>query len=149
MWRGSSNGKILDCGSKYASSILVSRPKICERFRRTNSFVRLLEWRKMTLVKIKKNIIKINGHCGYAPVGNDIVCAAMSTLVQTFIWSIEELTNDEITYNIKSGYALVKHGTLSELGHVLKESFLIGINGVASAYPDYVKINSLDGVGLK
>ena len=39
--------------------------------------------------------IKIKGHAGYDEPGKDIVCAGVSTLVQTLIQSIEELTSDK------------------------------------------------------
>lgn len=44
----------------------------------------------MILISHEKGCITINGHAGYAPNGQDIVCAAVSALVQTFIASVEE-----------------------------------------------------------
>lgn len=84
--------------------------------------------------------ISVEGHADYGPCGQDIVCSAISTLLQTFIESIAKLTDDEIKYSIGEGRAFVEHKALSERGKVLRESFFIGINGVASAYPDNVQI---------
>lgn len=84
--------------------------------------------------------ISIEGHADYGPYGQDIVCSAISTLLQTFIESIAKLTDDEIKYSIGEGRAFVEHKALSEQGKVLRESFFIGINGVATAYSDNVQI---------
>ena len=40
------------------------------------------------------------GHAGHGPPGHDIVCAAVSVLVQTFALSAEELPGDQISCDI-------------------------------------------------
>lgn len=87
-----------------------------------------------------KHRISVEGHADYGPYGQDIVCSAISTLLQTYIESVANLSSDEIKYSIGEGRAFVEHKALSEQGKVLRESFFIGINGVASAYPDNVQI---------
>ena len=57
----------------------------------------------MIQVAIKPNEIEINGHAEYAPIGQDIVCASVSILVQNFIQSIQALTNDVISYGMQPG----------------------------------------------
>ena len=47
--------------------------------------------------------ISVKGHAHYAEPGKDIVCAAVSILVQNLIQSIEELTPDKIEYEIQPG----------------------------------------------
>lgn len=84
--------------------------------------------------------ITIEGHAGYAPRGQDIVCAGVSTLVQTLIQSFEDLCTDEITYHLKPGWVEIKHGNLSAKGEVLVNSFFIGIYMIAEKYPDHVKV---------
>lgn len=46
----------------------------------------------MIEVRVRKNEIKVSGHAMYAPHGQDIVCAGVSSLVRTLIRSIEDLT---------------------------------------------------------
>jgi hypothetical protein len=53
---------------------------------------------------------------------------------------VANLSSDEIKYSIGKGRAFVEHKALSVQGKVLRESFFIGINGVAKAYPDNVQI---------
>lgn len=86
--------------------------------------------------------LTVSGHAEYAAKGNDIVCAAVSTLAQTLIQSIEELTETEIEYVIQSGWIDIKHGILSERASVLIESFFIGVSMVSGEFPDCVQIVS-------
>lgn len=94
------------------------------------------------MIKITEtpNAISVSGHAGYAEHGKDIVCSAVSTLLQTFILSLEELTSDHIISDIRQGNAVIRYKDLSEQGKFLKESFFIGMQGVASAYPEHVKV---------
>lgn len=87
--------------------------------------------------------ITVKGHANYAPFGQDIVCAGVSTLIQTLIVSIENLTEDEIQYDIQSGYVDIRHGKLSECARALVDSFFVGVELIANEYPAYVSIELL------
>lgn len=84
--------------------------------------------------------ITIKGHAGYAPLGQDIVCAGVSTLAQTLIASIEALTEDAIQYDIQSGWVEIKFGKLSANAKLLIASFFVGVEMIADTYPDNVKL---------
>jgi uncharacterized protein YsxB (DUF464 family) len=94
----------------------------------------------VTTVTRYKDRITIEGHSGYAPIGQDIVCAAVSVLVQTLIQSVESLTTDRITYDMQPGKVDIKFWCLSDPSKVLIDAFFIGINGIAEAHPDNVKL---------
>ena len=85
--------------------------------------------------------ITVIGHANYAPIGEDIVCAGVSTLVQTLIQSIEDMTEDTIEYSMQSGMVEIKHGILSERAQVLFESFFVGMKLIANTYPKNVRID--------
>ncbi len=89
--------------------------------------------------------ITVEGHAGYAPKGYDIVCAAISVLFQSLGESIKELTEDDIHVKKADGYMRIDYKDLSEQGKLLIDSFFIGINGVAEAYPEYLIIKSPHG----
>lgn len=95
----------------------------------------------MIVVNGSTDKITIEGHAHYAEPGKDIVCAGISALTQTLIHSIETLTEDTITYEIKSGYVDIKFWTLSEQARVLMESFFVGANLIADEYPENVRID--------
>ena len=84
--------------------------------------------------------ISVKGHAHYAEPGKDIVCAAVSILVQNLIQSIEELTPDKIEYEIQPGWVCIKHGNLSEKAKSLVDSFFIGICLVADEFRGYIRI---------
>lgn len=84
--------------------------------------------------------IKIRGHAHYAEPGKDIVCAAVSVLVQTLIQSVESLTADKIEYDMQPGTVDIKFWCLSDQSKVLIDAFFVGIKGIAEAHPDNVKL---------
>ena len=94
----------------------------------------------MIEVKRSGNSIAIHGHAGYAPHGQDVVCAGVSTLVQNLVVSILEITTDEIQYDMQPGSVVIKYGDLSANAQLLVDSFFIGIRLIASEYPNYVQI---------
>ena len=94
----------------------------------------------MIAVSVRKDGIQISGHANYAETGKDIVCAGVTALTQTLIGSIEDLTRDEIEYEISSGRADIHYGNLSGEGKLLVDSFFIGICQIADEFPEYVRI---------
>lgn len=95
----------------------------------------------MIVVKRANSSVKITGHAGYAEPGKDIVCAGVSTLVQTLIVSLDMLTPGALeSTEIKPGYTEIKHRNLSGHAKILLDSFFIGVNLIANKYPENVKI---------
>ena len=94
----------------------------------------------MIEVAVRKGRITVIGHAGNGPPGQDIVCAAVSVLVQNLIQSIEDLTEDTIQYDISPGKADIYYGNLSEQSRVLVDSFFIGVCMIAGEYSDNVRI---------
>ena len=95
----------------------------------------------MIVITKHENGLSIRGHAHYAEIGKDIVCAAVSSLAQTLIYSIEELTEDEIKYVSKPGTVEIKHGNLSANAQLLIDSFFVGVRMIADNYPDYVGVD--------
>ena len=94
----------------------------------------------MIVVSVRKDGISVTGHAGYAPPGQDIVCAGVTALTQTMIKAIVDLTADRIEYEISPGRVDIKYGNLSEKSKTLVDSFFIGICLIADEFPDYVRI---------
>ena len=82
----------------------------------------------------------VTGHANYAEYGKDIVCSAVSALLQTFIASVEEFTEDQLTTELTAGYAAVFYKNLSESAEILLDSFFLGVSMIANEYPKYVKM---------
>lgn len=94
----------------------------------------------MILVKITDDYLNgarvvITGHANYAPKGKDIVCSAVSTLVQHTIYNAESYvkSNEDGNYNVL--FDTSDRGT-----YVLLWSFIRSIKQLAKQYPDYIKV---------
>ena len=94
----------------------------------------------MTTVSVREDGIEISGHANYAEIGKDIVCAGMTALTQALIWSLKNLTRDEIECEISPGRADIHYRNLSEEGKLLVDSFFIGVCLIADEFPDHVRI---------
>lgn len=94
----------------------------------------------MIEVTSRDHTITVTGHAGCGPPGYDLCCAAASTLVETLVSALEDLTDNRITYEIQPGRAVIQYKELSAQGRVLVDGFFVGIAGVAGAYPDCVRV---------
>ena len=94
----------------------------------------------MIAVSVRLDGITIDGHAGYAEAGKDIVCAGVTALTQTLIKSAEDLTSDQIKYDISPGRADIYFKDLSKAGKLLIDSFFLGICLIADDFPEHVKI---------
>lgn len=92
--------------------------------------------------------IKVEGHSGYGTKGNDIVCAGISSLFQTFILSVSRILKiDQKIERDKSGLLSTEIEIL-KLGHedsdklkLLIESFILGASEISKEYPGTIIID--------
>ena len=89
---------------------------------------------KMIKITKHENKITIEGHAGYAPQGQDIVCAGVSALFLSMILSADELTSDETSCELSPGSSWFRYESLSEKLELLIRSFFIGVRNIADAY---------------
>lgn len=95
----------------------------------------------MIVVEVNENGITVTGHAGYAEPGKDIVCAAVSVLVQNLITCLYNFTNDLGDCTAEPGKAIIKYKSLSEQGKLLVDSFFIGICQIQESYgSQYVQV---------
>ena len=100
------------------------------------------------MIEVKQNSdgISIKGHAHYAEPGKDIVCAGVSTLAQTLLWSIASLTDDVVNSVATKGNLEIKYRNLSDKGKLLVDSFFIGVQMIANEYPKYVTVTNCHGL---
>ena len=95
----------------------------------------------MIVVNITQTGLTVDGHAGYAETGNDIVCAAVSALAQGLIHSLDALTDDRISHQIRDGHIGIEYENLSEQGKLLIDSFFIAVSDIQMTYGEkYVRI---------
>lgn len=91
----------------------------------------------------KNNIVAYNasGHSDYAQRGQDIVCAAVSTLLQTALLGLTKLTNTQTTFKIADGKMNVQ--LVQNPNHdsnLILECMYLGLIEIENAYRDCVQI---------
>lgn len=97
-------------------------------------------------VTITEHGLTVDGHAGYAEIGNDIICAAVSALTQGLVHSLKSLTDDEISYHIADGHIDIEYKDLSEKGCILVDSFFIAVSDIQRTYgTEYVQAVAADG----
>lgn len=100
------------------------------------------------VIKEKQTIktIEATGHSGYAEEGSDIVCSAVSSLLETLANGLTEVVKAEakviVDENIPhlSVTLTEKDQEKCKMAQVLMQSTLLGIKGVADGFKKFIKI---------
>lgn len=85
----------------------------------------------------------VGGHAGYAEIGKDIVCAAVSALTITLETALEVLSDVPVREKAGAGetgrrmYLPVP----SDKTDLLIEFYKMGIEGLQETYPDHVRLH--------
>lgn len=99
----------------------------------------------MIQIECEWDAVKVDGHAGYAPIGQDIVCAAVSTLTETLIGALEELTENRISVEEGPGFSHIRFKDDPDHDAViLLDAFQIGAEAIAGLYPEYVQVKKDD-----
>ncbi|MDY5264098.1 MAG: ribosomal-processing cysteine protease Prp [Eubacteriales bacterium] len=106
----------------------------------------------MTIVRVKRVDNKIvsvecDGHTGYGEEGEDIVCAALSSIVQTAILGLLQVAKINIKYEIFDGsahlkFTLPKDMTSNERhdADIILETMFLGVVDLNQGYSDFVEL---------
>ena len=105
----------------------------------------------MIRVRIKRKAgyvtgLTVSGHAGSAPKGEDLVCAAVSALVQTYFFSLQRLLNLNMDADIDDGFLSFNlPGNISSetrnKATLLAESMLVGLDEVNNSYPGFLEVS--------
>lgn len=89
--------------------------------------------------------ITVKGHAGFAPKGEDIICAAVSALAQTAVLSLKEQLAEAPEVIIEDGNlecflpAGVSPASL-EKAQVILKTIAVGLKAIADAHQGYIKV---------
>jgi len=112
----------------------------------------------MTKVKVtKKNnhiiIVEASGHTGYGVSGEDIVCASISSILQTAVLGVLKVAgvNARFQKNDETGYLkleLPKNLSEKEVIEVdaILNTMLAGVIDLAESYSNFIELEVLDNV---
>lgn len=86
--------------------------------------------------------LEMTGHAGYSDAGNDIVCAAASAIVQTFMGWLGNFRRGKYKQSAESGRVRLE-GKLSANTQAVFRSALIGLLQLERQYPDHVSVEEI------
>lgn len=88
----------------------------------------------MLQIQVREQGLLVSGHAGYAPVGQDIVCAAVSALTLTLIRGLREIAEMEIKSRESPGSIHIEWQHMNDTGKALIDTWFLGICSVAESY---------------
>jgi uncharacterized protein YsxB (DUF464 family) len=91
----------------------------------------------MTIIDSNSNFIEVKGHSGYACYGSDIVCAAISTLVES-TYNYLKLTNNNVDLEEKEAYFKIILISLNETGKAIINGFNSMIDELITQYSEFI-----------
>ena len=96
----------------------------------------------MIEVLASKRRIRVKGPANFAPKGMDIVCAAVSSLVNTTLNSLDGFKKSEVS--IKKGEVTIdiRHKVKRD-DQVRLEMLVKGLKIIAKQYPDKIKVKEI------
>ncbi len=104
----------------------------------------------MTVIEVSRTGVscglKVSGHSGYAEAGNDIVCAAVSVLVQTLHIGLADVLGMTINSSVDEKSATIQlqwSDDGSEALRVLTETVFTALREVSRAYGSYLKYSEV------
>ncbi|NLY30579.1 MAG: ribosomal-processing cysteine protease Prp [Firmicutes bacterium] len=83
------------------------------------------------------------GHSGFAPHGQDIVCAAVSVLLQTAVLGLKEVADIIPQAEVADGYLecyLAPDQAEQPKVEAVLQTMLVGLKAIEEEYGDYVSV---------
>jgi len=88
--------------------------------------------------------VRVSGHSGYAPSGSDIVCAAVSAIVQTAILGLKSIPGVVVKDRVGDGELECRivrvAGTSQCQVDAITNTMVLGLLDIAKSYGDYVQV---------
>jgi len=93
--------------------------------------------------------IKVIGHSGYAPSGSDIVCAAVSAIVQTAILGLKNVPGVDVKDRIGDGKLECRIVRATGAGaqcqvDAITTTMVLGLKDIEKSYGEYVQVRIRD-----
>ena len=91
--------------------------------------------------------IESNGHTGYADSGEDIVCAAISALLQGAALGVRDVAGVKAKYRVNEDKGSLLLELPSDLGaserhdcNVILQTLLVSVSDIAKGYSEYIEV---------
>ena len=96
----------------------------------------------MIKVEVTKKDISVTGHAMYDDYGKDIVCAAVSSIIQTSVESIASIKEDAIDVKVVNDKLTIIINSHDEVTTKLINTMINLLKEVAKKYPKNIKITN-------
>lgn len=86
--------------------------------------------------------LEARGHARFAPHGEDIVCAAVSTLLQTLVLGLEQVVGIDTSFSRDDGklaFRLPK-GLDDPGARVLMQTTCLALRQIGQQYPEFIRV---------
>ena len=105
----------------------------------------------MTVVEIKRESghivsLEADGHTGYGVSGEDIVCAALSSIIQTALLGLMQVVGLNIKFVRRDEEGYLKFtlprltGELRHDADLILDTMLLGISDLYESYSDFIEL---------
>ncbi|MBL4889823.1 MAG: ribosomal-processing cysteine protease Prp [Candidatus Lindowbacteria bacterium] len=101
-------------------------------------------------VSINKDGIKVLGHSGASPKGEDLVCSAVTTIVQTLIFGLKEVV--EVNVDVlrwETGDIDVKWDSGSEGADILMRTCFGSLKELEKNHQEFIVVTDQDGIIIR
>lgn len=86
-------------------------------------------------------VMDVDGHAGFAKLGEDIVCAAASMLSQAIVFALEGVSDIALHSEIADGHLSVGCTETPETEAMMRVA-RAGFDHLRQAFPDYVSVQN-------
>lgn len=94
--------------------------------------------------------VEAKGHTGYAVRGTDIVCAAVSSVVQGALLGLKEVAKVRLDSSTGDGYlrfaVIGSDLNTRHAADIILETMRVAVKDIAAAYPSHIKLEETDNV---
>ena len=92
----------------------------------------------MIEVRVEPTRFEVNGHAGFSARGTDIVCAAVSGIVEHTIRNLSRIKALEIQIDVGNGVRIGWRPTVGAV--VLVESMIVSLESLSAQYPENIRV---------
>jgi uncharacterized protein YsxB (DUF464 family) len=99
----------------------------------------------MVTVRVTRNDgqvtrLRVTGHAGAAPPGEDLVCAGASALVETLALGLERVVPGDARWTVEPGHADFRFDGQDPRQAAVVDTIVAGLEDLAASYPKFVRI---------
>ena len=97
----------------------------------------------MITVVNNRDYIRASGHAGSGTYPNDICCECFGLLCQQLIYSLQDIVNEPVQYQLDKGYFCLDKSALpyrNPAAQTLLQSFALGCDLLQQGYPNNITV---------